>query len=69
MDAATLGVILDETTDLQEQVLTLNLTDGQHTIASYQGVAVAARIEDGKVVEYIANDHTLNQPPPVHASS
>jgi hypothetical protein len=68
MDAATITVILDETSDLQKQVRTLNLGDGQHTIASYRGVAVAARIEDGRVVEYIANDHTANQPPPVHSA-
>jgi hypothetical protein len=66
MDAATINVIMDETADLQEQVRTLNLGDGQHTIASCRGVAIAALIEGGKVVEYIANDHTLNQEPPVN---
>jgi hypothetical protein len=55
MDAATMQVTLDETADLQEQVRTLNLTDGTHTIATYQGVAIAAQVEGGKVVEYIAN--------------
>ena len=60
MDAAT-SIILDETSDLQEQVRTLNLSDGEHPVASYQGVAVAARIKNGKVVEYIANDRALSQ--------
>ena len=69
MDAATIPVILDETADLQDQVRALNLSDGQHTIATYLGVAVAARIEGGKVVEYIANDHALNQEPPRHPNS
>jgi hypothetical protein len=62
MDAATL-TILDETDDLQVQVRTLNLKEGVHTVASYQGVAVAARIENGKVVEYIANDRPAAQAP------
>jgi hypothetical protein len=55
MDAATMPVTLDETADLQEQVRTLNLSDGTHTIATYLGVAIAAQVEGGKVVEYIAN--------------
>jgi hypothetical protein len=61
MDAATISIILDETDDLQEQVRTLNLGDGQHTVATFHGVAVAARIEGGKVVEYIANDRPAMQ--------
>ena len=55
MDAARVPVTLDETADLQEQVRTLNLSDGTHMIATYQGVAIAAQVEGGKVVEYIAN--------------
>jgi predicted Zn-dependent protease with MMP-like domain len=69
MNAATLDEIIDETADLKEQVRSLHLDDGQHTIGSYKGVAIAARVENGKVVEYIANDSALNQPPPQHAHS
>lgn len=36
MDAATMSIILDETDDLQEQVRSLNLGDGQHTVARTQ---------------------------------
>jgi hypothetical protein len=61
MNAATMSIILDETDDLQEQVRTLNLGDGRHMIATYNGVAVTARIEGGKVVEYIANDRAAGQ--------
>ena len=55
MDAATLTVTLDETADLQEQVRSMNLADGRHMVATYKGIAIAAQIENGKIVEYIAD--------------
>ena len=68
MDAATMSIILDETDDLQEQVRALNLGDGHHAVATYNGVAVTARIEGGKVVEYIANDRSVGSAP-VHGDN
>jgi hypothetical protein len=69
MDGATLTVTLDETADLQEQVRTLKLGDGKHIVATFNGVEVEARIENGKVVEYIANDHAARQQPAAHSNS
>jgi hypothetical protein len=69
MDAATFTVTLDETADLQEQVRVMNLADGRHTIATYQGISITARIEGGKVVEYIAGLGRTNQPAPAHTDN